>query len=135
MPEYKFFLTRIIPYKYRKVQNIWQNKGFLWPLYSCIRTKSKILSLYGNTRIRENLYYSIFYADFVLIRNYAGQRKPVFLAYFTQSIKKLEQSLWRFFHCLYFWLCAGVCLQDFAVDFWLFCQIPKMDLFSEIVKS
>ena len=40
-----------------------QEYGFFWPAFSRIRTESRILSLYGKIRFRENPYSGMFYVN------------------------------------------------------------------------
>ena len=47
------------------LRKICQNTGSFWPECSRIRTKSKILSLYGNIQVSENPYSDIFYAKLI----------------------------------------------------------------------
>ena len=35
------------------LRKIWQNKVFLWPVYSHLRTELRILSLYGSIQVRK----------------------------------------------------------------------------------
>ena len=44
------------------LHKIGENADFHWPVFSRIRIKSMILSLYGRIRVCENLYSRIFYA-------------------------------------------------------------------------
>ena len=46
------------------LDKICQNTGFIWPVYSRIRTKSTILTLKESMRVRENPYSDIFYVVF-----------------------------------------------------------------------
>ena len=48
------------------LRKICQNMGFLWPEFSS-RTESKILSLYGKLRIKENPHCDLFYAKLISI--------------------------------------------------------------------
>ena len=63
MHKYKLY-TWIINKKLKKVSlhNIFENTGFHWPVFSRIRTESRILTLYGRIRVSENPYSRIFYA-------------------------------------------------------------------------
>ena len=67
-----FFIKKLVSCRCRNVEKfgntlrkICQNTSFLWPIYSHIRTKPKILSLYENIRFRENPYSGIIYAVIV----------------------------------------------------------------------
>ena len=44
------------------LRKISQNTGLLWPAFSCVRTELKILFLYRQIGVRENLYSGIFYS-------------------------------------------------------------------------
>ena len=46
------------------LHKICENTGFQWHIFSCISTKSTILSLYGRIRVSENPYSRIFCAVF-----------------------------------------------------------------------
>ena len=64
-----FFQIAFFPQQ--SLHKICENTGFQWPVFSRIRTKSVILSLYGRIQVAENLYFCIFYAvsgfSFVLL--------------------------------------------------------------------
>ena len=47
--------------EYRVLRKIYQNTGFLWPVFFRIRLESIILFLHGKTRVRENPYSYLFY--------------------------------------------------------------------------
>ena len=49
------------------LHKICEKTGFLLPVFSCIRTKSTILSLYWKIRIRENTYFGIFYGCCLIV--------------------------------------------------------------------
>ena len=52
--------------KRNTLHKICENTGFHWPVFSCVRTKSMILSLYGRIRVSENPYSRISYAAIVV---------------------------------------------------------------------
>ena len=56
------FVRQWFPWCKFALHKICENTGFQWPVFSRIRTKSAMFSLYGRIRATENPYSSIFYA-------------------------------------------------------------------------
>ena len=59
----------------KTLSKVCQNARYLRPAFPCIRTEPKIMSLYGNTRSRENAHSGIFWA----------------VTFFTQEIANLSK--------------------------------------------
>ena len=74
--------------------NIWkkalhktcENTGFHWPIFSRIRKKSSILSLYGGTQVSENPHSRMFYA----VKVWNGD--PVFNLTFSKFFKAVSKQ-------------------------------------------
>ena len=69
-----FFLIFLLDFSLKTSQNqtfslhkICENTYFHWPVFSRIRPKSQISSLYGRIRVSENPYSRIFYVVFLMI--------------------------------------------------------------------
>ena len=74
------------------LRKLCKNTGFLWPVFSRIRTKYTILSLYERIRVSENPYSCIFYAVcshvyvIIFVVDHVGDRGSV-------KCKNLENAL------------------------------------------
>ena len=55
-----------------------QDTGFVWSVFPGIRIKSKILSLYGKIRARENPYSSILYAALISVDNWILKTSAIY---------------------------------------------------------
>ena len=89
-----------------------QNTGFLWPVYSRIRTGSTILSLYGNERVKQNPCYDI-------LRSVKSS--------FHEELKSLRYNLGLVIEAVIRWTSTGE-LAELALD-----SLEKMRLFRELI--
>ena len=58
----KKFYEGLSPLSEASLCEICKNWGFCWSVFSCIRTYSWILSLYGKIQVSENPYFCLYYA-------------------------------------------------------------------------